>query len=1030
MFLGSIILRSEPLIKFAMRLFAIRIFFTSLFLLLFAAGTVFSQQFGRNKVIYEDFDFRVFETPHFRIHHYLEDEQEILEFAQLTERWYQRHLPIFLDTIETRIPIILYNNHADFQQTTVIQQLIGIGTGGVTEGMRKRVVMPLSPSRRDTDHVLGHELTHVHHFRLFLGNGGPGMGGRAMQNTPLWMVEGQSEYLSLGRRDPHTAMWMRDAVKHDNIPTIRDMTVNMQEYFPYRWGHAFWAFFTGHYGDGHILPLFISTAQLGYEGAIDSITGYTSDSLSALWANDLRATFQPLMEGKQESVGEALFDASNAGRMNIAPSISPDGENLIFISDLEVISIGFFLGNVREKEIERQITSIVREAHIDEYNYLESAGTWNPDGTRYAMSVFSRGRNRLAIADLGRRRTRTVDIPGVNSFNNPAWSPDGRSIVVSGMMEGKSNLYLYNLETREVRQLTDDRYAALQPSWSPDGSGIVFITDREGNTDFDILRFGNYRMAEYDMDQGTVNVLDILPGADIVNPKYSPGGEYIFFVSNADGFRNIFRYEPDAGEVRRVTDLQVGVSGITELSPCFDIARETGDLVYILYNNAGYELFTENIDRLGSEIFTADDVDLSAAVLPPTDPPVRIVDENLERFPLTDTAEFRTAEYDPRFGLEFIGSAGIGVGVSQFGTGAAGGVSFMFSDLLRENLLTTALQVQGRIIDISGQVVYLNQGTRFNWGGVFSHIPYRSAGAFVTEEEINGTDAINLVMIEQRVFEDELGAFGQYPLSRHLRFEGGASASIYSFRVDSINNYYVGNRLVGREEYRGEAPESFFMFRTYLAYVGDQSRFGLTSPMDGYRYRFQVDRSFGEFSFWGLRGDYRQYYYMAPLSFGVRLMHFGRYGPDSDQLQPVFLGSPYLVRGYSFRAITRPEETTEQFISINNMLGSKIAVANAELRLPFTGPPELALIRSRMFFSDLVLFADGGLAWNDFDDIRFTWRPERDNGERIPVVSTGLALRMNLFGAIIVEPYFAFPFQRRADRTTGTFGFHLSFGGF
>ena len=1009
------------------------IIFKSLILLLFSPDTVFTQQFGRNKVTYDKLNFRVFETPHFRIHHYLEDEREIRDFAQLTERWYERHLPIFLDTLETKIPIILYNNHADFQQTTVIQQLIGVGTGGVTEGMRKRVVMPLSASRRETNHVLGHELTHVHHFRLFMGNGGRGLGGRAMENTPLWMVEGQSEYLSLGRQDAHTAMWMRDAVKHDNIPTLRDMTTRMQEFFPYRWGHAFWAFFTAHYGDEQIHPLFVSTALTGYDRAIDSLTGYSSDSLSALWAEDLRESYLPLMEGKQESVGERLFGPENAGYMNIAPALSPDGDNMVFISDMNVISIDFFLANVRENEIVRRITNVIRDDHIDEYNYLESAGTWNPAGTQYALTTFIGGRNQLIIADLERRRiVRTIDIPGLPAFSNPDWSPDGERIVVSGLREGKSDLYVYNLETGEVEQLTDDRYAALQPSWSPDGSKIAFITDREGNTDFETIKFGNYRLAEYDMNNGTSTVIEILPGSDIINPKYSPDGTEIFFVSNADGFRNIYRYSTDAVEVRKVTDLQVGVSGITSLSPCFDIARESGDLIYILYNNAGYELFRENVAQLDGPVFTDDDVDLTAAILPPVDkePPVMIVDEKLDRYPRTDPEEFQETEYDPGFGLEFIGSSGIGVGVSQFGAGAAGGVSFMFSDMLRENLLTTSLQVQGRLIDISGQAVYMNQSRRYNWGGVFSHIPYRSARAFVTEDEINGTDAINMIVIEQRVFEDELGAFGQYPISRHLRWEGGASASTYSFRVDSINNYYIGNRLVEREEHQAEAPETFFMYRTYLAYVGDRSRFGLTSPMSGHRYRFQVDRSFGEFGFWGLRADYRQYRLIHPVGLGFRLMHFGRYGRDADQLQPVFLGNPFFVRGYSFRQITQTNETSEQYISVNNLLGSKIAVANAEVRLPFTGPPELALIRSRMFFSDLVFFADAGLAWNDFDDIEARWSPVRDDDVRIPVVSTGVALRVNLFGAIILEPFFAFPFQRRADRTTGTLGFHLSFGGF
>jgi hypothetical protein len=623
-----------------------------------------SQQFGRNKVTYEDFNFRVFETPHYRIHHYLEDEQEIIEFAQLTERWYQRHRAIFHDTIEHRIPIILYNNHADFQQTTVIQDIVGVGTGGVTEGLRKRVVMPISASRRETNHVLGHELTHVHHFRLFLGNGGRGMGQRAMQNVPLWMIEGQSEYLSIGRNDTQTAMWMRDAVKHDNIPTLRDMTTDMQQYFPYRWGHAFWAYFTGIYGDGQILPLFIATAQMGLERAIDTLTGYSADSLSALWANDLRRTYLPQMAGKQESVGERLFDSENAGTMNIAPAISPDGENMVFISDRNVISIDFFLGNLRDREIRRSITNVVRDAHIDEYSYLESAGTWDPEGNHFALTTFSRGRNRLLVADLTRGTiVSTNDIPGVNAFNNPDWSPDGENIAVSGLRDGKSDLFVYNLDTGEVDQLTDDRYAALQPSWSPDGSKITFITDR-GNTDFDVIRFGNYRLAEYDLSSRSVNVIDILPGADIINPKYSPDGTHIFFVSNADGFRNIYRYALDSGEVIKVTDLQVGVSGITELSPCIDIARETGDLVYILYNDTGYEIFRENITRLQGSQFRAEDVDLSAGMLPPVERqhPSLVVDENLERYPLTDTGEFAEADYDPQFGLEFIGSAGIGVG--------------------------------------------------------------------------------------------------------------------------------------------------------------------------------------------------------------------------------------------------------------------------------------------------------------------------------------------------------------------------------
>jgi hypothetical protein len=106
-----------------------------------------------------------------------------------------------------------------------------------------------------------------------------------------------------------------------------------------------------------------------------------------------------------------------------------------------------------------------------------------------------------------------------------------------------------------------------------------------------------------------------------------------------------------------------------------------------------------------------------------------------------------------------------------------------------------------------------------------------------------------------------------------------------------------------------------------------------------------------------------------------------------------------------------------------------MVVGNIEYRLPLSGSKRLAIINSRMFFSELVLFADGGLAWSDFDSINFSWEPTQQD-KHIPVFSAGAAIRLNLFGAIILEPYYAFPFQRMETKSSGTFGLHLSAGGF
>ena len=46
---------------------------------------------------------------------------------------------------------------------------------------------------------------------------------------------------------------------------------------------------------------------------------------------------------------------------------------------------------------------------------------------------------------------------------------------------------------------------------------------------------------------------------------------------------------------------------------------------------------------------------------------------------------------------------------------------------------------------------------------------------------------------------------------------------------------------------------------------------------------------------------------------------------------------------------------------------------------------------------------------------------------RVPALSAGISLRVNLFGAIILEPYYAIPFNR-TDIKTGVFGLNFTPG--
>jgi hypothetical protein len=124
------------------------------------------EYFGRNKVQYDDFDFKVLKPNQFRIYFYPSEESATKEAGRMLERWHNRFKMIFDRTLPKRQPVLIYANHADFQQTNAISGLIPEGTGGVTEGLMNRIILPLTGIGSENDHVLGHELAHAFHYNI------------------------------------------------------------------------------------------------------------------------------------------------------------------------------------------------------------------------------------------------------------------------------------------------------------------------------------------------------------------------------------------------------------------------------------------------------------------------------------------------------------------------------------------------------------------------------------------------------------------------------------------------------------------------------------------------------------------------------------------------------------------------------------------------------------------------------------------------------------------------------------------------
>jgi len=997
-----------------------------LFLIFFClvSGSVNAQYFGQNLVRYKNLKFKVNQSPHFELYHYLKNDSLVKHFIQEAEVWYDLHQQVFRDTFSKKNPFILYENHPDFQSTTVLQGGAGVGTGGVTEGLKNRVVMPIQQLNHQTRHVLGHELVHAFQYHSLIEGDSTNL--ENIGNLPLWMVEGMAEYLSIGKVDAFTAMWMRDAYLNRDIPTLRDLTSN-SKYFPYRYGQAFWTYIGSTYGDTVIVPLFKATAKFGYEMAVRRTFGYDERTLSSLWRTSIENAYKPLLKDTaQVPVGRNLINTKNGGEMNVAPAISPDGKYVAFLSEKELLSIDLYLADAKTGKVLRKLVSKQSNTHIDDFSFIESAGAWSPDSKKFAFSAFSEGRTKLFVINVANGKTLLTESMGdVGEFSNLSWSPNGADIAFTGLKGGYSDIYTFNTRTKKLTQLTNDQYSDYQPNFSPDGKSLVFSSDRttygrgEG---VDIT----YNMAVMDLATRSITDLPVFAGANNLNPQFSGDSKQIYFLSNRDGFRNLYRYTLSSNLIEQLTDYFTGISGITEYSPALSVSLND-DILYSYYRSQRYTIYNAKASDFKPVPVAADAINFDAATLPPAKSTgVDLINANLDNFQRFETISadsIRPAPYRPQFKLDYLSSNGIGASVGRFGTGLSSGVQGIFSDILGRNQLFATLAVNGEIYDFGGQFAYVNQKSRINWGGAVSHIPYISGYYNIGRDG----DYISENQDLMRTFEDQVQVFGLYPFSRYLRFEAGAGVSYYSYRVDRYSTYYdqsgyaVGadKRKLSKDEIEETfqiSADPFLIYQLNSALVADNSYFGVTAPLSGHRYRLGVEQMMGDYNFTALTIDLRKYLRVKPVTFAARGYSYARLGRDEQALYPLFVGYPYLIRGYEANSFYRRESGsgTNSSFNIQQLTGSKIAVINLEARLPFTGPEKLAAFQSKFLFSDLNVFFDAGLAWEKNSNVAFRSTPRLVDGdyERVPAMSAGVSLRVNVFGYFILEPYMAYPFQR------------------
>ncbi len=978
-----------------------------------------AQYFGQNKVQYRDYDWRWITSDHFEVYFYSGLDSLALRVLDLAEKADRLLSARMGHELGRRVPIILYGSHNDFSQTNITPELIDQGTGGFTEVLRNRVVLPYTGSYEDLRHVVVHELTHAYMFDLLYGGSAASMlAGQTFYSTPLWFAEGLAEYMSLGM-ESNAEMFLRDGTLEGNLPPLP----YAGGYIVYKQGQSAISYYVERFGEERLRELLRRTRQVRrFDHAFERVTGMPVLKFDQQWREWLKRKYWPTVATKQDPEKFALRltdHRSDLSNLNTAPAVSPQGDRVAFFSDRHQYTDVYVMSAIDGRVLGRVIRG-ERGVHFESIPLLRSSIGWSPDGQRLALVAKSQGRDVLyVVSSHDGRILRQFRLP-CEALAYAAWSPVADSVVVSGLSQGRSDLWLVDVRSGHWTRLTDDTYDEKEPVWSPDGKRVTFSSDRLAPVVLYPIRaekgWGRYGI--FDLDLASRKVRKILDTAgDDHSPAWSPTGDKLAFVSDRSGTPNLYLYFPRDSSIIQMTDVEGGVSSLSW-------SHQNDRIVFAAYNHEGIDIFAvketlsldEVVERLRRQAPHAV-LSLAQAQVAVTDTlvadPVRGALAGVWPDTLTSPRD-SLASVPPLVARELRrDTLRVALPPSAEPPAWSGGGYAphrpAFADTARPLPSPTPLVERGgpfalpdsllaqrpaeyhpRLsLDYAGSTLIAATGYGFAGTATFLFSDFlRNHSLYFATDLFGGsleeTNALAIYNYLPRRWDLSVGAFhftnyysgtvttlGEQLSEPRLFSErtfGGLAGASYPFDRFRRVELDFTQMFVERKFFEQDQVGNFFVVgREYrsitspsVSLVGDNALWGYYGPVNGHRYNLTYAPALPWFdhalAYHTTIADLRNYWDLTHgYSFATRLL--GSYSGGRDA-QVFRLGGFSTLRGYS------------DF----DLLGSRAGILSAELRFPFiqqlgvVGPIPLGLLNLRG-----VAFMDAGVVWNA--DAQLRWEP-------------------------------------------------------
>lgn len=924
--------------------------------------------FGKNKVTYTEFDWKVHSTEHFDFYYYPDSLDLMPDVVTMFQTAYVRMSESLGTDLSGKIPVILYRTYTDFQQTNTTAGFIPGGVAGFSEPIKRRIVIPLQNSRRDLEELINHELVHSFQFEILFQNR-----LNRISPVPLWIMEGTAEHLAADW-DPVGRMVLRDAVINNYLPSLEYLnSFNFlpSQYLGYKISQSAIDYMRDEYGIPKLRALLYEMRKTlrtrdYFRKAVEEIYGIPLADISARWQDDLRRRIIEI-ERRRESIVE--FEKVVSRERGYYRRLSPVfglGDEVVHFFEATPDGLQLYTGSVKGKDQKKLKECLTCDLSLQKYRRIVTDG--RPlsaalnDGRLVYISHYEKDDYLQIIDPVVGGLTQTMKI-AQDAPESPAFSPDGNYVAYTAWQDTQCDIFIMNTTDGSTRQLTDDLYFDQTPFWSPDGNHIVYSAEHDGQFDLYLVEVAT----------GKTQLLLTSPG-DELTPAWSPDGRSIVYISDRlDGILDPYILDLETLEVTR---LAAPVTGC--MVPSF--SHDSKEVIMIYYYQGSERIVIVPATRSPSIPEVGADVEplgidgemgyaeMAAAEIPEDSP---------------KTIEEISAEP-----VKFKLIPDYAVGLISYGTDnellVEGGV--VISDVLGDHQIELLGRRRDERTGFLARYMYLKNRT--DYGAIFS---MDSDYFYVFDSRFARFEKIEWE-------EYWLIAHAEYPISTFYRVELNAGYERLSYDSANLPQYDSLKREI---------------FYVEPAIAGDTVKYklltGYPEAHSGWRFRIntRIPVSFSDDfeDYWNTYADFREYIPLGQRSL-IALRQWGAWS-EGDDPRYFGVGGVGTLRGYDY----------------NRFVGSRVAMASCELRFPLLDRLEFPGNIGFYGFRG-KLFVDAAAIWNEGDDSDWEFDdPDTDEREGRMYASFGWGINFWLIG---VEWHFEWARQTNFSSTNNDWYYEWS----